>query len=123
MVAGGPARRVVCERRSRWEPGRAIRGGIPVCFPWFGNKAGDPKAPAHGFVRSKSWTLDSIAQTDTGVVVRVATGSDDQTRTQWPFDFRLLLRATFGVSLNLALVTTNTGATRSRLKKRCTPTT
>ena len=96
---------------SRWEAGRAIRGGIPVCFPWFGNKAGDPKAPAHGFVRSKAWTLDSIAQTDAGVVVSVATGSDDQTRTQWPFDFRLLLRATFGVSLNLELVTTNTGAT------------
>ena len=62
-------------------------------------------------MRSKAWTLDSIAQTDTGVVVSVATGSDDQTRTQWPFDFRLLLRATFGVSLNLELVTTNTGAT------------
>ena len=95
---------------SRWEAGRAIRGGIPVCFPWFGNKAGDPKAPAHGFVRSKAWTLDSITQTDAGVVVSVSTGSDDQTRTQWPFDFRLLLRATFGASLNLELVTTNTGA-------------
>ena len=96
---------------SRWEAGRAIRGGIPICFPWFGNKAGDPKAPAHGFVRSKAWTLDSIARTDAGVVVSVATGSDDQTRTQWPFDFSLVLRATFGASLNLELVATNTGAT------------
>src|SRR5262245_63825616 len=32
---------------SRWEAGRAIRGGIPICFPWFGNKAGDAQAPAH----------------------------------------------------------------------------
>jgi Aldose 1-epimerase len=37
---------------SKWEDGRAIRGGVPICFPWFGNKAGDPKAPAHGFVRA-----------------------------------------------------------------------
>ena len=95
---------------SRWEPGRAIRGGIPVCFPWFGNKAGDPNAPAHGFVRSKAWTLESIAQAEAGVVVSVATESDAQTRTQWPFDFKLLLRTTFGVSLKLELVMTNTGS-------------
>ena len=44
-------------------------------------------------------------------MVSVATGSDDQTRTQWPFDFRLVLRAAFGASLNLELVATNTGAT------------
>jgi glucose-6-phosphate 1-epimerase len=93
---------------SRWEPGRAIRGGIPVCFPWFGNKAGDPKAPAHGFVRSKAWTLEAIDLTDTGVVVTVATESDDHTKTQWPFDFTLLLRATFGASLHLELVMANT---------------
>jgi len=43
--------------QSQFEPGRAIRGGIPVCFPWFRNKADDPKAPSHGFVRRHgSWT-------------------------------------------------------------------
>jgi glucose-6-phosphate 1-epimerase len=34
--------------QSRWEDGRAIRGGIPICFPWFGAKTDDPKAPATG---------------------------------------------------------------------------
>ena len=42
---------------SHWEEGKAIRGGIPVCFPWFRGKADDPKAPAHGFVRTKSWKI------------------------------------------------------------------
>ena len=102
---------------SRWEAGRAIRGGIPVCFPWFGNKAGDPTAPAHGFVRSKGWTLDAIDQTDAGVVVRVATESDEQTQAQWPFDFRLVLRATFGESLNLALEVSNTGTTPQTIEE------
>jgi glucose-6-phosphate 1-epimerase len=37
--------------RSFWKEGRAIRGGIPVCFPWFRAKADNPAAPAHGLVR------------------------------------------------------------------------
>src|SRR5215471_12891548 len=45
---------------SKWEDGKAIRGGVPISFPWFADKAGDPKAPAHGFVRTKSWLLNSI---------------------------------------------------------------
>src|SRR5262252_2446072 len=48
--------------QSRWENGRAIRGGVPICFPWFGDKADDPHAPAHGFVRTTAWQLESIAQ-------------------------------------------------------------
>src|SRR5271163_1678649 len=55
--------------QSRWEDGRAIRGGVPICFPWFGAKADDPQAPAHGFVRTKPWQLESIAQTADGVTV------------------------------------------------------
>ena len=43
--------------RSKFEHGKAIRGGVPICFPWFGGKADDPKAPAHGFVRAKNGTI------------------------------------------------------------------
>ena len=45
---------------------QAIRGGIPVCFPWFRNKVDDPKAPSHGFVRTKAWKLDSVETTGGG---------------------------------------------------------
>src|SRR5689334_3995514 len=43
--------------KSRWEDGQAIRGGIPICFPWFRGKADDPHAPAHGFARTRAWQL------------------------------------------------------------------
>src|SRR5215813_12705377 len=46
--------------KSLWENGSAIRGGVPVCFPWFANKANDPHAPAHGFVRTTAWQLESV---------------------------------------------------------------
>src|ERR1700733_10124039 len=41
-------------------PGKAIRGGIPVIFPWFGPHPTDPKAPQHGVVRAADWRLDRV---------------------------------------------------------------
>lgn len=95
--------------RARFEDGRAIRGGIPVCHPWFGALAGRPDAPAHGCVRTKAWTLDALEHTDAGVVVTMSTSSDDTTRAWWPGDFQLIHRVTFGATLTLELTTINTG--------------
>jgi glucose-6-phosphate 1-epimerase len=94
---------------SRWKEGQAIRGGIPVCFPWFRAKADDPRAPAHGFVRTKVWQLESIVENEGGVAVTMFTESDDQTRRWWPGEFRLVHRVTFGAELTLELACTNTG--------------
>jgi glucose-6-phosphate 1-epimerase len=103
--------------QSRWEDGRAIRGGVPVCFPWFGDKADDPKAPAHGFVRTKAWQLESIAQAGDAVTVSMFTESDESTKKWWPADFRLVHRATFGSELSLELLLTNTGTTSLRFEE------
>ncbi len=97
--------------KSRWEEGQAIRGGIPVCFPWFRAKGDDPHAPAHGFVRTRSWQLYSIAENDAGVAVTMFIESDEQTRRWWPVEFRLVHRVTFGSELKLELVCINTGET------------
>jgi glucose-6-phosphate 1-epimerase len=97
--------------KSRWQEGQAIRGGIPICFPWFRAKIDDPKAPAHGFVRTKSWKLESIVEDESGVVVSMSIESDEQTRRWWPGEFRLVHRVVFGPQLTLELVCTNTGKT------------
>lgn len=103
--------------KSRWQEGQAIRGGIPICFPWFRAKRDDPKAPAHGLVRTKSWQLESIVEEELGVVVSMSTESDDQTRRWWPTDFRLLHRVVFGPELILELTCTNTGKTDLRFEE------
>src|SRR5215475_7968364 len=55
--------------KSHWENLQPIRGGIPICFPWFAGRADDASAPAHGFVRTKHWQLDSIVQTPDAVTI------------------------------------------------------
>ena len=95
---------------TRWEEGRAIRGGVPICFPWFGNKAGDAKAPAHGIVRAKPWQLESIVRTGNAVTVSMFTASDEDTKKWWPAGFRLTHRATFGSELVLELEMANIGS-------------
>jgi glucose-6-phosphate 1-epimerase len=95
---------------SYWQNGRAIRGGIPICFPWFRGKLDDPKAPAHGFVRTREWRLHSVtAENDGTVAVVCSTESDDTTRRWWPHEFRIEHRIAIGKTLRLELTITNTG--------------
>jgi glucose-6-phosphate 1-epimerase len=95
--------------KSRWEEGQAIRGGIPICFPWFRSKADDPHAPAHGFVRTTTWQLYSIVENNAGVAVTMFIESDERTRRWWPAEFRLVYRVNFGSQLRLELICINTG--------------
>ncbi len=97
-------------RQSRWEEGRAIRGGIPICFPWFRGKADNPQAPAHGFVRTRTWQLDAVAEEADAVIITLSTVSDEASRRWWPHSFRLEHRITVGASLKLELVVSNTGS-------------
>jgi glucose-6-phosphate 1-epimerase len=95
--------------KSHWEDGKPIRGGIPICFPWFRAKVDDPKAPSHGFVRTKEWRLESIKQENESVMVVCSTASDESTRKWWPHDFRAVHTISIGRSLRLQLRVTNTG--------------
>ena len=94
---------------SLYQDGIAIRGGVPICFPWFGNKADDPQAPAHGFVRTKTWHLEAIEYKRDVVTVKMFTESSKSSKKWWPSNFRLSYRASFGAELALEAVVTNIG--------------
>jgi glucose-6-phosphate 1-epimerase len=108
---------IFLSEHSRWEDGRAIRGGIPICFPWFRAKADNPQAPAHGVVRTRTWQLTSLAQEQDAVTVTLATESDETTRQLWPYEYRVIHRITVGAELRLELVVTNTGSTPFRFEE------
>src|ERR1051325_4132954 len=104
--------------KSAWGGGKPMRGGVSLCFPWFGPRANDPAvaagrpaSPMHGFARLMEWELESIAQGAGGVTVTLGLKSNEATRAAWPHDFLLRHRVTFGRELVMALEMTNTGKT------------
>jgi glucose-6-phosphate 1-epimerase len=114
----GAEEAIFVSEQSHWEDGLAIRGGIPICFPWFRAKADDPKAPMHGFVRTKEWRLDSVTvEEDGSVAVVCSTESDAFTRLWWPYEFRLVHRIVVGKTLRLELTASNTGSESLRFEE------
>jgi glucose-6-phosphate 1-epimerase len=97
-------------RESRYESAKPIRGGVPVCFPWFGPKPGAPDAPPHGFARIRPWQLRSVAPEPEGRLRAVLElVSDESTRLFFPHDLRVSLDVVVGPSLSLALSVHNAG--------------
>ena len=95
---------------SQFAADKAIRGGVPICFPWFGPKKDDAKAPAHGFARLKQWGVESAKKTDDGgVQIVLALASDESTCALWPGEFLARYTVTFGKQLRLTLEVRNTG--------------
>jgi glucose-6-phosphate 1-epimerase len=93
-----------------FETGKPIRGGVPVCWPWFGPHATDPGKPMHGFVRLSLWNVqDTAAGEDGEVRLILATSDSDQTRGLWPHPFSLTLAVVLGRRLAIELVMTNPG--------------
>ena len=93
---------------AKFAEGKAIRGGIPVCWPWFGAHDTEPELPAHGYARTSVWE-----------VVKAATGEDGATclvlrllakrPSLWPHETPLEIRLVVGQTLAIELVTRNLG--------------
>lgn len=82
--------------------GVALRGGVPICWPWFG-PAAQPGLPAHGFARNLPWVLKTHQEDNDGVALTFALQSNDETRKLWPHDFTLLAHFTLGKTCEIKL--------------------
>jgi glucose-6-phosphate 1-epimerase len=97
--------------RARYVAGKSVRGGVPVCWPWFGPHATDPLLPAHGYARTLDWELlEAGVLPDGRVRLCFELAQNDATRVQWPHSSSVRNTITIGRELEVALATRNTGS-------------
>ncbi|HLP17833.1 MAG TPA: D-hexose-6-phosphate mutarotase [Bacteroidota bacterium] len=95
---------------SEFQQGKPIRGGIPVCFPWFGPHVSDPKKPQHGFARLQLWTVAGASVYADGTVeLRLSLSDNEETHALWPYAFAAEVVIRVGTDLDVTLRCTNTG--------------
>jgi glucose-6-phosphate 1-epimerase len=101
---------------AEYKLGTGLRGGIPVCWPWFGALNKNPEAVqnsfsatdmAHGFARTQLWSLNSINESEESVVIKLELQANEITKHYWPHDFSLNLTLTLSESIELSLTTHN----------------
>ncbi|MEK7792018.1 MAG: D-hexose-6-phosphate mutarotase [Pseudomonadota bacterium] len=96
--------------KAYYQNGKAIKGGAPICWPWFGPDPEGKGRPGHGFVRNRPWNVmgtELLANGD----IKVVLGLTDTPGTQaiWPYSFVLSQEIIISHSLSLSLITRNTG--------------
>lgn len=96
--------------KAYYQDGKAIKGGAPICWPWFGADPEGKGRPGHGFVRNRGWNVVATEALSNGDI-KVTVGLDDTPETQaiWPYAFSLRQEIVIGDSLSLSLITRNTG--------------
>jgi len=101
--------------RSFFTSSKAIRGGIPIIFPWFGTRTATPDdprtdGPSHGFARISEWTLAFAALAGDDLHLTLTLGASDTSRSLGYDQFALAYEITLGVELNVKLTVTNQGS-------------
>ncbi|MDH5934746.1 D-hexose-6-phosphate mutarotase [Vibrio splendidus] len=91
-------------QQAKFDGKTALRGGIPVCWPWFGRIA----APAHGFARSSEWQLVEHRESEAGVIVSLGLKPNEETLAVWPHQFDARLNVEIGDQLKVTLDVKNT---------------
>jgi glucose-6-phosphate 1-epimerase len=103
-----PRERLFISDKARMDGSKPVRGGIPVCWPWFGAHPGGSSHPAHGFVRTRVWRLTSNEDFDTHT--RLVLEASDTTHAGFSGTAAVTLEVLVGRELTLKLHSRNTGS-------------
>lgn len=99
-------------RDAKMAPGKSIRGGAPVCWPWFGAHATEASLPGHGYARTVPWNvIESGTEPNGATRLTLRLQESDKTRAQWNHDCNLDLTVIVGDTLRMEMSTENTGKT------------
>ncbi len=87
--------------QSLFEEDKAIRGGVPICFPWFGPRAEDSSAPMHGIARTGAWQLSQASEDDAGTRLVFVPSTELKDESLWPRGCRASLEVLVGEALQI----------------------
>ncbi len=108
---GASAPVVWLSKLAKLAPGKSIRGGAPVCWPWFGAHATESKFPGHGYARTVPWAVTATqALPDGATQITLQLEENDASRAMWPHPSRCEILVTVGKTLKIALTTNNLGS-------------
>lgn len=89
--------------------GKAIRGGVPICWPWFGDDPSGHGRPAHGFARNQNWQVIETQLLDDGAVkLSLQLLPNELSFKYWHCQFDLRFTVIISDSLKMMLTTENT---------------
>ena len=97
--------------KSNFAANKPIRGGVPVCFPWFAANPADANLPMHGYARLVDWKLATVTETPDKVDVHFQLSSQQAPAGMPKADFVADLRFSIGRELTMKLTVQNTGKT------------
>jgi glucose-6-phosphate 1-epimerase len=110
FITAGNSDLLWMSERSLFEEGKAIRGGIPLCFPWFGPHSSGKTKPQHGFARLQYWNVESVKENaDKSIAIELSLNQSEASLQLWPHHFTAKATFIIGKSLQLQLSVTNTG--------------
>ncbi len=95
-------------KSSSYQKNKAIRGGVPLCWPWFGAHHKDPsnKAGNHGFARQRNWLIDGITIKPSGVEITLTLHGENE-HGLWSSPFELTQTLCFGQHFKQTLTMLN----------------
>ena len=97
---------------AKFAPGKSVRGGIPICWPWFGPHESEASYPAHGYARTVEWQVvetEALASGATRLLFRFS--GNEASTAMWPHATLCDYQITVGTALELELLTRNSGTT------------
>lgn len=94
---------------AQFKTGKSLRGGVPVCWPWFGPHPDNSSLPGHGFARNLEWRMLETSRLRDAVRITMIFQPGEAQQKDWPHNAELTLSVTMGEALEMALTTRNLG--------------
>ena len=110
VIAGGDEV-IWLSDEAKFAAGKSVRGGIPICWPWFGSHEDNAAYPAHGFARTVLWQVtntEAVSADETQITFQLDTRQlDESNQAMWPLPMSAEYRLTIGKTLTMELTTFN----------------